>query len=137
MLSEIQEQFLVVDDDESLRNLLEVILDSVGAKVISAANGPEAIAAMNSKENSICGVLLDLNLEDLPGEELLDQLIAIDPRVAIFPMSGCFGDEIRSRLGNRPYAGIITKPFLSADLVATLSDGIANRNKENASCEGV
>ena len=135
MLSAIQGQFLVVDDDDSLRNLLEVILQSVGAQVISVADGKGAINAISSEENSICGVLLDLNLEDQPGEEVFDKIVEIDPDVPIFPMSGCFGDEIRSRLGNRPFAGIITKPFLSTDLVTVLSEGIANRKKEeNASC---
>jgi len=137
MLSAIEGQFLVIDDDDSLRNLLEVILESVGAQVISVANGDEALKALTAKENSICGILLDLNLEDIPGEALYDKIITIDPLVPIFPMSGCFGDEIRSRLGSRPVSGIITKPFLSADLIATLTEGVANRQKENASCEGV
>lgn len=121
MRSPLSGTFLIVDDDDSLRNLLEVIITSAGGETLSAANAQEATRLAREHASDIDGVLLDLNLDHTKGEDLYDDLVSIDPQLPIFPMSGCYGEEIRERLGPRPIAGVVTKPFLSADLINTLA----------------
>lgn len=115
---------LVIDDDEGMRCLLEALIEDAGGKAICAANATEALAALSSRREEILACLLDLNLEDRPGEELYDELAKIAPDLPIFPMSGCFSEEIAERLGNRKTAGIITKPFAGSTLISQIAKGL-------------
>lgn len=115
---------LVIDDDEGMRCLLEALIEDAGGTAICAATAAEAIKALTSRKEEICACLLDLNLEDRPGEELYDELAKISPELPIFPMSGCFGEEIAERLGARKTAGIITKPFAGSSLISQIAKGL-------------
>jgi two-component system, cell cycle sensor histidine kinase and response regulator CckA len=121
---------LIVDDDESIRNLLKLILESAGIQAICAANANEALAALGDRECHIHGILLDLNLNQLKGEDFYDDIVAIDPNIAIFPMSGCLSEEIQERFANKRIAGLITKPFLPADIKRTILEGLSRQSSE-------
>ncbi len=137
MLDSLSGKFLIIDDDESLRNLLEVIISSAGADSLCAAKPSEAIELLTSRTEEIEAILLDLNLEGSNGENLYDELVAIKPELLIFPMSGCYDEEIKERLAGRRIDGLITKPFLSAGLIKILSDGIAKRNNLDLSSQRI
>ncbi|MEM9160621.1 MAG: response regulator [Verrucomicrobiota bacterium] len=122
MLTSLSGSYLIIDDDESLRNLLSVIVESAGAETHLAATPKEALEQLATHKEKIKGALLDLNLEQAKGEDLYDQLIEISPDLDVFPMSGCGREEIEDRLGSKRAAGCIPKPFLSADLIATLAN---------------
>ena len=124
---------LIVDDDESLRNLLKIILETSDIQALCAANVDDAIAELRDPNNSIQGVLLDLNLSQSKGEDFCDEIVAIDPKIAIFPMSGCLSEEIEERFADKPIAGIITKPFLPSNLMSTISEGLARNSNEGIS----
>lgn len=116
---------LVVDDDPGMRGLLEVLLEAAGYNPLCAPDGATALALLKAQPEKVRGCLLDLNLDDCQGEELYDELRAVAPHLAIFPMSGMYGDEIRERFGEREIAGIITKPFLSKQLIEIINGGLA------------
>jgi DNA-binding response OmpR family regulator len=63
---------LIVDDDEPLRNLLQVALQQVGYRVYTATNGQEAFTVFN--QTSIDLVLLDLILPVMDGYTLCAEL---------------------------------------------------------------
>lgn len=62
---------LVVDDDDNIRNLLEVLISSGGFKVITAATGEEAIEKLAAKPD---GILLDLIMPGCGGLGVLKHL---------------------------------------------------------------
>ena len=127
-----QTTILIIDDDESLRNLLQIILEATDIQTIRAANAKEALAALHDQNNSIQGVLLDLNLNQLKGEDLYDEIMAIDPNIAIFPMSGILKEEIEERFEGKAIAGLITKPFLPASLMETITEGLTRKPNKNS-----
>ncbi len=137
MLDSLSGTFLIIDDDEGLRSLLEVIITSAGAVALFAAKAHEATAILNEKRDEIDAVLLDLNLENTQGEDLYDELLKIKPDLFVFPMSGCFDEEIKERLDGKRIDGLITKPFLSAGLIKILSEGMAARDNLKLSGERV
>ncbi|MGK0240637.1 MAG: DNA-binding NtrC family response regulator [Candidatus Pelagisphaera sp.] len=122
---------LIIDDDESLRNLLRIILETADMQTICAANAKEALTALHDRANSIQAVLLDLNLNQLKGEDFYDEIVAIDPNIAIFPMSGILKEEIEDRFAGKAIAGLITKPFLPASLMKTVTEGLTRKAGEN------
>ena len=56
---------LVVDDDQSIREIVQMVLEDEGFKVTTAANGQEALERIT--EQRPCVVLLDLNMPVMDG----------------------------------------------------------------------
>ena len=128
--------FLVIDDDESLRTLLNLILGSVGINSICVGTSNEAISALEEDNGTINGILLDLNLENSRGEDLLDQILTFNSDLVVFMISGCLSEEIEERIGDRAIDGIITKPFQTAELIQLIRDAVIKRQELITSREG-
>ena len=128
--------FLVIDDDESLRTLLNLILSSVGINSICVGTSNEAISALEEDNGTINGILLDLNLENSRGEDLLDQILTFNSDLVVFMISGCLSEEIEERIGDRAINGIITKPFQTAELIQLIRDAVIKRQELITSREG-
>jgi len=67
-----QGRILVVDDEESVRDLLQRVLKEVGYDVITAANGQEALGKVSQFNVSL--VLLDIKMPGLDGFQVLDSI---------------------------------------------------------------
>jgi two-component system chemotaxis response regulator CheY len=77
---------LVVDDDDDLRESIEVVLASRGHSVATAADGEEALAWLQQQTpDNPCLVLLDLMMPRMNGFELRARMIA-DPGLAAIPV---------------------------------------------------
>ncbi|MFQ5952116.1 MAG: sigma-54-dependent transcriptional regulator [Candidatus Omnitrophota bacterium] len=84
---EKREVVLIVDDDESVRNVLEKLISNmVDEKVICAANGAEAQKIID-KERLVLAVL-DMKLPDTTGIELLKLIKSIDVDVPVIVITG-------------------------------------------------
>ena len=128
--------FLVIDDDEGLRTLLNLILSSVGINSICVGTSNEAISALEEDNGTINGILLDLNLENSRGEDLLDQILTFNSDLVVFMISGCLSEEIKERIGDRAINGIITKPFQTSELIQLVRDAVIKRQELITSREG-
>lgn len=69
------ETILLVEDEEALRVAMAEMLAELGYMVISAANGREAIALLQAREESIDLVVSDLVMPDMGGKELYTELV--------------------------------------------------------------
>ncbi|MGA2546960.1 MAG: response regulator transcription factor [Rectinemataceae bacterium] len=65
-------RILVIDDEAQIRRLLEITLSNLGWDVFSAPTGLEGLEAARGSKPDI--ILLDLNLPDMSGAELLSRL---------------------------------------------------------------
>ena len=72
-----QVRLLVVDDEESVRNLLQRILEEAGYQVTTAADGKEALYKVSLGETEL--VLLDIKMPEMSGIEALSKLTADSP----------------------------------------------------------
>ncbi len=121
--------FLVIDDDESLRTLLDLILSSAGFDSICVGTSEEAVNVLKNDEGNITGILLDLNLENSRGEDFLDQILTFNSDLVVFMISGCLSEEIEERIGDRPIDGILTKPFQTAELIEGIKRAVEKRQE--------
>jgi two-component system CheB/CheR fusion protein len=112
---------LVVDDEEVVRNIAGQSLERQGHKVITAANGKEAIEAFQANQDQIGLVLLDLLMPVMGGEEALKRIREMDPEVPIVLMSGFEEAEVVRRLGKRLFGGFVQKPFTFKNLIDVVS----------------
>lgn len=79
-------RILVVDDEESIRQLLRTFLGSRGYDVVAASGGRCALELVRSQVFHL--VLLDLNMPDLNGHEVLRQIRLIDRSLSVVIMTG-------------------------------------------------
>ncbi|HMD60108.1 MAG TPA: response regulator [Opitutaceae bacterium] len=77
---------LIVDDEPGIRELLCMILESVGHKVVAAVDGIEAPKVMASQPIDI--VITDLLMPEHDGLEFITEVRLKYPRVKIVAMSG-------------------------------------------------
>jgi two-component system OmpR family response regulator len=108
----------VVDDEENITFLLDSALRHFGFDVRVAANGRDAIAAVESFSPDV--VLLDVMLPDLDGFEIVRRLRLDGTKVPVLFLTARDATEDKVRgltLGGDDY---VTKPFSLEEVVARI-----------------
>jgi signal transduction histidine kinase/ActR/RegA family two-component response regulator len=105
---------LLVDDDETVRTLIEEMLGELGHRVTSAENGSAAVALL-SGEAAFDLLLADFAMPVMNGGQVAAEAIKLRPGLPVLFMTG-YADA--SVLGAWLQAGYRTlkKPFVAADL---------------------
>ncbi len=96
------------------------MLESFGFKVVIACDGRQALTAYGEHRTEIVGVLMDLTMPHLDGEETFRELRRIEPNVRVLLMSGYNEQDAIARFVGKGLAGFIQKPFNIDDLKASL-----------------
>jgi two-component system, cell cycle sensor histidine kinase and response regulator CckA len=84
------ETILVVDDEDSTRDIVRCMLERLGYTILLARNGAEAVELARAHAGAIDLALLDLHMPVMGGDEALPLLLDARPglRVIIFSGSG-------------------------------------------------
>lgn len=82
------ETILLVEDEESVREVVTWELTGIGYRVLAAANGEEAMALYEQHKGEVALVLLDLLMPGIGGAELYYALRQHDPELAVIVLSG-------------------------------------------------
>jgi DNA-binding NarL/FixJ family response regulator len=124
--SELLEQYrhprrrvLVVDDHPSFRRCVRALLSSEGFEVVGEAEDGESALALTA-ELSPDLVLLDIQLPDISGFEVVSRLHEKDPKLAIVLVSSRDRSAYGSSLGTSGARGFITKADLSGAALASV-----------------
>lgn len=102
---------LVVDDEEPIRFLAGEILESFGYRVLTAANGVEAIEIYTEKGDEIDLVILDMIMPKMGGRDTFIRLKEIDPEIRTILSTGFSLDEKAQEMLDRGMMGYIQKPY--------------------------
>lgn len=109
---------LVVDDSDMIRNFISKIFDDT-FEVIMAHDGKEAIDVVtNATDDKIKGILLDLNMPNVDGFEVLDYF-KTNGLFNKYPVSIITGADDRdsiNRAFNYPIIDMLQKPFNERDV---------------------
>ena len=100
---------LAIDDDDSLRRVVQYNLAEEGYRVITAADGPSGLEAY--RREAVDVVLTDIRMPGMEGIELLARLKAMQPELPVIMLTafGTIDSAIEAmRLGAFDY---LTKPF--------------------------
>ncbi len=112
-----QRRILVVDDDPTVRNVIQRTLEKAGYDVITAANGQEALDKISSLDVSL--VLLDIMMPVLDGFEVLEHMPP-DLNIPVIMLSGMHDENTKIEslgLGADDY---IEKPFSPVELLTRI-----------------
>lgn len=110
---------LVVDDHPSFRRCARTLLSSEGFEVVGEAEDGSAALAL-AAELSPDLVLVDIQLPDINGFEVVSRLHAQDPELAIILVSSRDRSAYGSSIGTSGARGFITKADLSGAALARL-----------------
>ncbi len=111
-------RILVVDDDETIRTTMKVILQDEGYIVDLAATGKEAIQKTQEETYNIA--LLDIRLPDMEGVELLKMLKDGVPRTRKIMVTGYPSMQNAISALNKNADAYLLKPVDVEKLLATV-----------------
>jgi len=116
------ELILVVDDEQSIRDIAEATLKQFGYKVLSAADGTEALAVFAQHSADIATVLTDMAMPYMDGVALVRALKKIDPTVKAIAMSGLMSPEHVVELRELHVTSVLSKPFTAEELLTAVKE---------------
>jgi two-component system OmpR family response regulator len=124
---------LVVDDEQSLAEVLGSVLRLEGWDAFTAYTGEAALAAARKREPDV--VVLDVMLPDMSGLEVLHRLRAMDPAVRVLFLTA--RDAVDDRIAGLTAGGddYVTKPFSLEEVLARLR-GLLRRGAVRAQDNG-
>lgn len=111
---------LLVEDEEMLRDLGVIILESEGYRVLAAKDGVEAVALFEAYRDDIGLVVCDLGLPRLGGREAFLKMKESRPGVRAIVASGYLEPTIRSEMLKAGVLDTIQKPYDFNDLLAKI-----------------
>jgi DNA-binding response OmpR family regulator len=117
---------LLIDDDDSLREMIRLTLEALGHHVTSAADGKAGLAAQLAAPAEL--VLTDLVMPGMEGMETIMELRRRNSALKIIAMSG--GGRINSaeylRVARQLGACVtLAKPFIPQELNAAVIEALA------------
>lgn len=115
------ELILVVDDEESIREITRGTLETFGYDVLTAADGTEALALYADNKNEIAVVLTDMVMPFMDGPATIRALQRMNPNVRIIAASGL---GVGHRAGEGPLEGVavfLNKPYTAEKLLNALA----------------
>jgi two-component system, cell cycle sensor histidine kinase and response regulator CckA len=129
------ETILVVEDEAPVRAVTRQLLERNGYTVLEAADGPSALALVDSKDGQapIQLLLTDVIMPGMSGRELASQLKARLPNLRVLYMSGYTDDAVVRHGMLEPGLAYLEKPFRPQTLLRkirqTLREGAAGNQK--------
>jgi PAS domain S-box-containing protein len=115
------ETVLVVEDEDSVRELVRQILEDHGHVALTARHGRDALLTADRYERPIDLLVTDVVMPEMGGGELVERLLARRPDLKVLYISGYTNDEVLRRGVGAP-ASFLHKPFTS--------DGLMRRVRE-------
>jgi len=117
-------RILVMDDEETICELLSVMLTNLGYDAVCTLDGAAAIAAYQHAQaegRPFAAVILDITVPGgLGGQEVMAQLRTLTPQVKAIISSGYANDPIMADFAQYGFSGVITKPYTVEKLQHTL-----------------
>ena len=112
-------KILVVDDQESIRYLLDTVLRRQGHDVLLAAGGQRGIEVFRQEHPDV--TILDLSMPEMKGLEVLQQIRTIDPRAPVVILTGMGTEADEQQCRERGVSEFIQKGFSLHALGAALN----------------
>jgi FixJ family two-component response regulator len=115
----------IIDDDEMLRDCLSHLLSAYGYQTETFASGEEFLK-IEEASRARC-LLVDVNLGDVSGVELVRQLSGNGRSFPIIYMTGTHDEIIKKQALELGYIAFLQKPFTESQLIEAVVEAIGNK----------
>jgi PAS domain S-box-containing protein len=116
------ELILVVDDEQNILGITKTILEKYSYDVVSASDGPEALAIFAQQMESISLVLTDVSMPYMDGVTLVRALRKMKPDVPIIASTGQSVEPSVAEFQSLNVKNFLTKPYNTQQLLTTIHD---------------
>lgn len=118
------ELILIVDDEAAVRTITQQTLESFGYRVITAADGTEAVALYSMHRGEVAAVVTDMMMPVMGGQVTIQVLKRLDPDVRIIAASGLSSESNSTRAESLGVTHFLLKPFTAQTILAALKEVI-------------
>ena len=119
------ETILVVDDEEAVREITQMTLESSGYRVLLAPDGAKAIAVYAENQASVSAVLMDILMPVMNGVDTTRALQHINPQVKVIATSGYQSNTSMNALRDLGVTHFLPKPYTAETILQKLRGVIA------------
>jgi len=110
------ETVLLVEDEDSVRELVRVTLAARGYRVLEAENGESGLRVAEAHGDGIDILITDVVMPGMGGRELAKELLQIRPKLVVLYLSGYTEDTILHQGVLGPGTAFLQKPFTLQNL---------------------
>jgi PAS domain S-box-containing protein len=122
------ETVLLVEDEESVRELVRVTLVSRGYKVIEAENGECGLRVAEAFKEKIDILITDVVMPGIGGRELAKKLLSLRPGISVLYLSGYTEDAVVAPGALGPGTAFLQKPFTLQNLAKKVREVLRARS---------
>jgi DNA-binding NtrC family response regulator len=112
-------RILIIDDEESIRALLDEYLEIVGFDVQTAASGFEGLDALQRDAYGL--VICDVSMPGMDGFTVFEKVLQLKPNQNFLFITGYNIENSKKHLKDKSL-GLLRKPFQLDDLFLIISD---------------
>jgi CheY-like chemotaxis protein len=116
------ETILLVDDEESIREIGARILTQYGYRAITAVNGKEALEIYQMEKDGIALVLLDLIMPVMDGKKCLEEILKVKHNAKVIVASGYSEGGPASEAMAGGSKGFVQKPYDMRQLMTAIRE---------------
>src|SRR6185295_761907 len=116
---------LIIDDEEEIRESIEMLLNSEGITTMTARNGEEGLSKL--EENLFDIVLLDLMLPGKSGMDLQKDIKRMDPTLPVVIITAMAGIESAVTAIKEGCFDYVTKPWDNEKLLVIVNNAVKQR----------
>ena len=116
---------LVVEDEDTIRELVGGILKREGLKVLEAPDGRKALEVLTHPPRPIDLVILDMVMPGLKGEGVLTRLKELGIDVRVIVSSGFMNENQREKLKGWGINAFLDKPYRETDVLSLVRKVLA------------
>jgi DNA-binding NtrC family response regulator len=128
-----QEQVLVVDDEEVMRDVLGRVLSQAGYDVSFAETGPQALEL--ARRGPYGAAIVDVMLPEMGGLEVLEELKKHDPEMVVLMITAYASMEMAIDAIKKGAFYFVPKPFDNQQLLHILASGLLQRRLQGENRE--
>jgi two-component system alkaline phosphatase synthesis response regulator PhoP len=128
-MTTLSKKILVVDDEESIKEIMKIKLGKLGYDPKFAENGKDALEILENEEFTL--ILTDLRMPDINGTELCIKIKEKNPDTVIYAFSGGVTDLDFDQLKEKGFDGLLCKPVTSEVLERAVKGAFDKVNKLN------
>jgi PAS domain S-box-containing protein len=117
-----QETILIAEDEDTLRKLVGMLLEGKGYRVLSAADGEEAVELFTAHSDHLALVIMDVDLPRLNGWDAFLKMKEINPRLKAIITSGYGQSVSMDELSKEGIREILTKPYAPGEMLRRIRE---------------
>lgn len=114
----VREEIFIIDDEDSIRDLLSQIIAAEGFSAKTFSNAKEALSSTH--RSPPMAIFLDIRMPDMDGFQFLKELRKSQPAVPVIVVTGYADSEIFRQSLHQRVSDFLSKPFTQAEVRGAL-----------------